>query len=106
MKQLFLLYVNFLLHEVVIKQILFFEQFILSQEDITIIFKTLYGNIWYEEGGSVPPAGVKDQSSVTSGVTNASHHSEGMFLTLNSFPSYPHLLFSFLPFSVSSFGVK
>ncbi|XP_019503831.1 PREDICTED: vacuolar protein sorting-associated protein 13A [Hipposideros armiger] len=52
-------------------------EFILSQEDITTLFKTLYGNIWYEEGGSASPAGTKDQSSVTSGVTNASHHSGG-----------------------------
>ncbi|XP_070287563.1 intermembrane lipid transfer protein VPS13A isoform X1 [Myotis yumanensis] len=52
-------------------------EFILSQEDITTIFKTLYGNIWYEGGGSVPPAGVKDQSSVTGGGTNTSHHSGG-----------------------------
>ncbi|XP_039701159.1 intermembrane lipid transfer protein VPS13A isoform X2 [Pteropus medius] len=52
-------------------------EFILSQEDITTIFKTLYGNIWYEEGGSASPAGIKDQSSVTSGVINASHPSGG-----------------------------
>ncbi|XP_064147277.1 intermembrane lipid transfer protein VPS13A isoform X3 [Loxodonta africana] len=52
-------------------------EFILSQEDITTVFKTLYGNIWYEEGGSASPAVMKDQSSVTSGVTNASHHSGG-----------------------------
>ncbi|XP_045418559.1 vacuolar protein sorting-associated protein 13A isoform X3 [Lemur catta] len=52
-------------------------EFILSQEDITTIFKTLHGNIWYEEGGSASPAVIKDQSSVTSGVTNASHHSGG-----------------------------
>uniref|UniRef100_A0A2K6GA73 Vacuolar protein sorting 13 homolog A n=1 Tax=Propithecus coquereli TaxID=379532 RepID=A0A2K6GA73_PROCO len=52
-------------------------EFILSQEDITTIFKTLYGNIWYEEGGSASPAVIKDQSTVTSGVTNASHHSGG-----------------------------
>ncbi|XP_004383340.1 intermembrane lipid transfer protein VPS13A isoform X1 [Trichechus manatus latirostris] len=52
-------------------------EFILSQEDITTIFKTLYGNIWYEKGDSASPAVIKDQSSVTSGVTNASHHSGG-----------------------------
>uniref|UniRef100_A0A671EWW7 Vacuolar protein sorting 13 homolog A n=1 Tax=Rhinolophus ferrumequinum TaxID=59479 RepID=A0A671EWW7_RHIFE len=52
-------------------------EFILSQEDITTIFKTLCGNIWYEEGSSASPAGIKDQSSITSGVTNASHHSGG-----------------------------
>uniref|UniRef100_A0A8C5VNQ9 Vacuolar protein sorting 13 homolog A n=1 Tax=Microcebus murinus TaxID=30608 RepID=A0A8C5VNQ9_MICMU len=52
-------------------------EFILSQEDITTIFKTLYGNIWYEEGGIASPAVIKDQSSVSSGVTNASHHSGG-----------------------------
>ncbi|XP_049752972.1 intermembrane lipid transfer protein VPS13A isoform X2 [Elephas maximus indicus] len=52
-------------------------EFILSQEDITTVFKTLYGNIWYEEGGSASSAVMKDQSSVTSGVTNASHHSGG-----------------------------
>ncbi|KAM7093260.1 intermembrane lipid transfer protein VPS13A isoform 6-T6 [Molossus nigricans] len=52
-------------------------EFILSQEDITTIFKTLYGNIWYEEGDSASPAAVKDQNSVTSGATNASHHSGG-----------------------------
>nr|XP_035959114.1 vacuolar protein sorting-associated protein 13A isoform X4 [Halichoerus grypus] len=52
-------------------------EFILSQEDITTIFKTLYSNIWYEEGGGASSAGVKDQSSVNSGATNASHHLEG-----------------------------
>uniref|UniRef100_H0X048 Vacuolar protein sorting 13 homolog A n=2 Tax=Otolemur garnettii TaxID=30611 RepID=H0X048_OTOGA len=51
-------------------------EFILSQEDITTIFKTLYGNIWYEEGGSASPAVIKDQSNVTS-VTNAASHSGG-----------------------------
>ncbi|XP_037004998.2 intermembrane lipid transfer protein VPS13A isoform X2 [Artibeus jamaicensis] len=51
-------------------------EFILSQEDITTIFKTLYGNIWYE-GDNVSPAGVKDQNSGTSGVNNVSHHSGG-----------------------------
>ncbi|XP_058421598.1 intermembrane lipid transfer protein VPS13A isoform X1 [Diceros bicornis minor] len=50
-------------------------EFILSQEDITTIFKTLYGNIWYEEGDSASPVGIKDQGSVTSGVT--SYHSGG-----------------------------
>ncbi|KAM6169962.1 intermembrane lipid transfer protein VPS13A [Rhynchocyon petersi] len=52
-------------------------EFILSQEDITTIFKTLYGNLWYQEGGHTSPAVIKDQSSVTSGVTNASHNSGG-----------------------------
>ncbi|XP_010951087.1 intermembrane lipid transfer protein VPS13A isoform X1 [Camelus bactrianus] len=52
-------------------------EFILSQEDITIIFKTLYGNIWYEDGGSASNAGIKDQSSVTSGITHASHRTGG-----------------------------
>ncbi|XP_038435469.1 intermembrane lipid transfer protein VPS13A isoform X2 [Canis lupus baileyi] len=52
-------------------------EFILSQEDLTTIFKTLHGNIWYEEGDGASPGGVKDQSSVNSGVTNASHHLEG-----------------------------
>ncbi|XP_054438980.1 intermembrane lipid transfer protein VPS13A isoform X2 [Pteronotus mesoamericanus] len=51
-------------------------EFILSQEDITTIFKTLYGNIWYEDD-RVLPAGIKDQNSVTSGVNNTSHHSGG-----------------------------
>ncbi|XP_016013121.2 vacuolar protein sorting-associated protein 13A isoform X4 [Rousettus aegyptiacus] len=51
-------------------------EFILSQEDITTLFKTLYGNIWYEEGVSASPAGIKDESSV-SGVTNASQPSGG-----------------------------
>uniref|UniRef100_A0A8I3WA77 Vacuolar protein sorting 13 homolog A n=1 Tax=Callithrix jacchus TaxID=9483 RepID=A0A8I3WA77_CALJA len=53
-------------------------EFILSQEDITTIFKTLHGNIWHGEGGSASPAVTNDQYSVTSGVTtNASHHSGG-----------------------------
>ncbi|KAI5278319.1 Vacuolar Protein Sorting-Associated Protein 13A [Manis pentadactyla] len=52
-------------------------EFILSQEDLTTIFKTLYGNLWYEESDSASPSGIKDQCSVTSGVTNASHHSGG-----------------------------
>ncbi|XP_045047540.2 intermembrane lipid transfer protein VPS13A isoform X2 [Desmodus rotundus] len=51
-------------------------EFILSQEDITTIFKTLYGNIWYESD-NVSPAGIKDQNSGTSGVNNTSHHSGG-----------------------------
>ncbi|XP_070650344.1 intermembrane lipid transfer protein VPS13A [Bos indicus] len=51
-------------------------EFILSQEDITTIFKTLYGNIWYE-GDSASHEVTKDQSSVTSGATTASHHAAG-----------------------------
>ncbi|XP_023578759.1 vacuolar protein sorting-associated protein 13A [Octodon degus] len=50
-------------------------EFILSQEDITTIFKTLYGNIWYQEDVIASSAVTKDQSSSTSGVTNESHHS-------------------------------
>ncbi|XP_026308842.1 vacuolar protein sorting-associated protein 13A [Piliocolobus tephrosceles] len=54
-------------------------EFILSQEDITTIFKTLHGNIWYEKDGSALPAVTKDQYIATSGVTtNASHHSGGV----------------------------
>ncbi|KAM5300320.1 intermembrane lipid transfer protein VPS13A isoform 2-T2 [Ctenodactylus gundi] len=49
-------------------------EFILSQEDMTTIFKTLYGNIWCEKGVSASPAVTKDQSSITSGVASASHH--------------------------------
>ncbi|XP_058157611.1 intermembrane lipid transfer protein VPS13A isoform X2 [Dasypus novemcinctus] len=52
-------------------------EFILSQEDITTIFKTLYGNIWYEKGDSASPAVITDQSNVTSGLPNASHHLGG-----------------------------
>ncbi|XP_014442114.1 vacuolar protein sorting-associated protein 13A isoform X2 [Tupaia chinensis] len=52
-------------------------EFILSQEDITTIFKTLYGNIWYEEGGSAVPAASKEQSSDTVGNANALYPSEG-----------------------------
>ncbi|KAI4542199.1 hypothetical protein MG293_007578, partial [Ovis ammon polii] len=51
-------------------------EFILSQEDITTIFKTLYGNIWYE-GDSASHEVTKDQSSITSGATTASHHPAG-----------------------------
>nr|XP_045011553.1 vacuolar protein sorting-associated protein 13A isoform X2 [Jaculus jaculus] len=51
-------------------------EFILSQEDLTTIFKTLYGNIWNEENMSAPSAIIKDQS-VTGEVSSASHHSEG-----------------------------
>uniref|UniRef100_A0A9L0SXN5 Vacuolar protein sorting 13 homolog A n=1 Tax=Equus caballus TaxID=9796 RepID=A0A9L0SXN5_HORSE len=50
-------------------------EFILSQEDLTTIFKTLYGNIWYEEGDSASPVGVKDQHTVASGVSSS--HSGG-----------------------------
>ncbi|ELW68480.1 Vacuolar protein sorting-associated protein 13A [Tupaia chinensis] len=53
------------------------DYFILSQEDITTIFKTLYGNIWYEEGGSAVPAASKEQSSDTVGNANALYPSEG-----------------------------
>uniref|UniRef100_A0A4X1W2B7 Vacuolar protein sorting 13 homolog A n=1 Tax=Sus scrofa TaxID=9823 RepID=A0A4X1W2B7_PIG len=52
-------------------------EFILSQEDITTAFKTLYGNIRYEEGDSASGGGIKDQTSVTSRTTNASHPSGG-----------------------------
>uniref|UniRef100_A0ABI7Z2W6 Vacuolar protein sorting 13 homolog A n=1 Tax=Felis catus TaxID=9685 RepID=A0ABI7Z2W6_FELCA len=52
-------------------------EFILSQEDLTTIFKTLHGNVWYEEGYGASPAGVKDEHSITSGASNASHHLEG-----------------------------
>ncbi|KAM8801927.1 intermembrane lipid transfer protein VPS13A isoform 1-T1 [Rhynchonycteris naso] len=52
-------------------------EFILSQEDITTIFKTLYGNIWYEDDNSASPARIKNQSSVTSEITSAPHHSGG-----------------------------
>uniref|UniRef100_A0A673UTW3 Vacuolar protein sorting 13 homolog A n=1 Tax=Suricata suricatta TaxID=37032 RepID=A0A673UTW3_SURSU len=52
-------------------------EFILSQEDLTTIFKTLHGNIRYEQGSGASPAGVKDQQSVTVGATAASPHVEG-----------------------------
>ncbi|XP_063105632.1 intermembrane lipid transfer protein VPS13A isoform X3 [Cavia porcellus] len=52
-------------------------EFILSQEDLTTIFKTLYGNLWYEPGVSASPAITKDQSSGASVVTNASPQSAG-----------------------------
>uniref|UniRef100_G1SF78 Vacuolar protein sorting 13 homolog A n=1 Tax=Oryctolagus cuniculus TaxID=9986 RepID=G1SF78_RABIT len=52
-------------------------EFILSQEDITIIFKTLYGNIWYEYSNNIPSAVMKSPYSVNSGVTDASHPSGG-----------------------------
>ncbi|MXQ95840.1 hypothetical protein E5288_WYG002671 [Bos mutus] len=52
------------------------EMRLYSQEDITTIFKTLYGNIWYE-GDSASHEVTKDQSSVTSGATTASHHAAG-----------------------------
>ncbi|XP_008057305.1 vacuolar protein sorting-associated protein 13A, partial [Carlito syrichta] len=52
-------------------------EFILSQEDITTIFKTLHGNIQEVQDGDASSAVTKDQSSVTSGVTNVSHHSGG-----------------------------
>uniref|UniRef100_A0A8D2E0N3 Vacuolar protein sorting 13 homolog A n=1 Tax=Sciurus vulgaris TaxID=55149 RepID=A0A8D2E0N3_SCIVU len=51
-------------------------EFILSQEDLTTIFKTLYGNIWYQ-GFQASPAEVKDHSSNAGGVINASYHSGG-----------------------------
>ncbi|XP_073908196.1 intermembrane lipid transfer protein VPS13A isoform X3 [Castor canadensis] len=47
-------------------------EFILSQEDLTTIFKTLYENIWYEDV-SASPAVKKDESIITS----TSHHSGG-----------------------------
>lgn len=52
-------------------------EFILSQEDITIIFKTLYGNIWYEVSTSASTAGIKDPSPATSGPTTDVHHAGG-----------------------------
>lgn len=77
MKQSFFLYES----SVKVSKFYFiFLQFILSQEDLTTIFKTLYGNIWYEEGDSASPVGVKDQHTVASGVSSS--HSGGMFLTL------------------------
>ncbi|XP_048662741.1 LOW QUALITY PROTEIN: intermembrane lipid transfer protein VPS13A [Marmota marmota marmota] len=51
-------------------------EFILSQEDMTTIFKTLYGNLWYEDVNA-SPASVKDHSGNSNGVANASYHSGG-----------------------------
>ncbi|MBZ3869700.1 Vacuolar protein sorting-associated protein 13A [Sciurus carolinensis] len=51
-------------------------EFILSQEDLTTTFKTLYGNIWYQ-GFQASSAEVKDHSSNAGGVINASPHSGG-----------------------------
>uniref|UniRef100_A0A8C2M9B0 Vacuolar protein sorting 13A n=1 Tax=Cricetulus griseus TaxID=10029 RepID=A0A8C2M9B0_CRIGR len=44
-------------------------EFILSQEDLTTIFQTLYGNIWYERDVYVQSNVNKDQEIVTGGTT-------------------------------------
>uniref|UniRef100_I3MC21 Vacuolar protein sorting 13 homolog A n=1 Tax=Ictidomys tridecemlineatus TaxID=43179 RepID=I3MC21_ICTTR len=55
-------------------------EFILSQEDMTTIFKTLYGNLWYEDVHA-SPASVKDHSGNSNGVANASYHSGATVVT-------------------------
>ncbi|ERE78409.1 vacuolar protein sorting-associated protein 13A [Cricetulus griseus] len=49
-------------------------EFILSQEDLTTIFQTLYGNIWYERDVYVQSNVNKDQEIVTGGTTGVSYH--------------------------------
>ncbi|XP_012873844.1 PREDICTED: vacuolar protein sorting-associated protein 13A [Dipodomys ordii] len=51
-------------------------EFILSQEDLTTIFKTLHGNLRHENANAAP-AVVKDQSGVSSGVTSESYNTAG-----------------------------
>ncbi|XP_008831572.1 vacuolar protein sorting-associated protein 13A isoform X2 [Nannospalax galili] len=51
-------------------------EFILSQEDITTIFQTLYGNIWYEDV-QAPPVLISEPNITSNEVTNASSYSEG-----------------------------
>lgn len=52
-------------------------EFILSQEDLTTIFQTLHGNIWYGREDAYVPSSVSkdDQEIVTSGTSSVSYHS-------------------------------
>ncbi|KAM7329987.1 hypothetical protein ACRRTK_011600 [Alexandromys fortis] len=56
-------------------------EFILSQEDLTTIFQTLYGNIWYGRDVSVPSSISKDNEIMTSGANHVSNHSGGSMVT-------------------------
>ncbi|XP_040844715.1 vacuolar protein sorting-associated protein 13A isoform X2 [Ochotona curzoniae] len=55
-------------------------EFILSQEDITIIFKTLNGNIWYEDD-YIASAAAEDQQNVNNEVPSAPPHSAATVVT-------------------------
>lgn len=68
------------------------KQFILSQEDITIIFKTLNGNIWYEDD-YIASAAAEDQQNVNNEVPSAPPHSAGTL----SIKLVPPLFLSSLP---------
>ncbi|KAL1788927.1 vacuolar protein sorting-associated protein 13A [Sigmodon hispidus] len=50
-------------------------EFILSQEDLTTIFQTLYGNIWYVPDNYAASSVSKDHENVTSGACSVSYHS-------------------------------
>ncbi|XP_076416840.1 intermembrane lipid transfer protein VPS13A isoform X2 [Peromyscus maniculatus bairdii] len=50
-------------------------EFILSQEDLTTIFQTLYGNIWYGRDDYASSSRNNDHEIVTSGAASVSYHS-------------------------------
>ncbi|XP_051002167.1 intermembrane lipid transfer protein VPS13A [Acomys russatus] len=50
-------------------------EFILSQEDLTTIFQTLNGNIWYGRDVYAPSSISEDQETVTSGAAGPIEHS-------------------------------
>lgn len=56
-------------------------EFILSQEDLTTIFQTLYGNIWYGRDVYGPSSVSKDSEIMTSGANHVSSHSGGTVVT-------------------------
>uniref|UniRef100_A0A8C6HGY3 Vacuolar protein sorting 13A n=1 Tax=Mus spicilegus TaxID=10103 RepID=A0A8C6HGY3_MUSSI len=56
-------------------------EFILSQEDLTTVFQTLHGNIWYGQDLSAPSSANKDPETMTSGVTSPPDHSPATVVT-------------------------
>ncbi|GAB1302254.1 Vacuolar protein sorting-associated protein 13A [Apodemus speciosus] len=56
-------------------------EFILSQEDLTTVFQTLHGNIWYGQNITAPSSVNKDPETVTNGATSTSYHSSATMMT-------------------------
>ncbi|XP_028730709.1 vacuolar protein sorting-associated protein 13A isoform X2 [Peromyscus leucopus] len=56
-------------------------EFILSQEDLTTIFQTLYGNIWYGRDDYASSSRNNDHEIVTSGAASVSYHSGATVVT-------------------------
>ncbi|NP_001094445.2 intermembrane lipid transfer protein VPS13A [Rattus norvegicus] len=56
-------------------------EFILSQEDLTTVFQTLYGNIWYGRDVPAPSSVNKGPEIMTTEVTSTSYHSGATMVT-------------------------